>query len=143
VQRLRDTQAILHLWKVTSHIGVYGNETVDYVAVQVAKENQEPTTSTGNLQSNARETYFWPYTLEEILTKTETRREHTPIANLAETLKGKAIQDCALASANTTSVYCSAWATQAKDIHRTGPALPRLLKRCTTWHIGTWKKYGT
>ena len=84
----------------------------DHAAVQVAKENQEPTTSTGNLQSNARETYFWPYTLEEIVTKTE----HTPIANLAETLKSKAIQDCAQGSANTTSVYYSAWATQAKDI---------------------------
>jgi hypothetical protein len=32
----------------------------DHMAVQVAKEKQEPTTSTGNLQSNARATYFWP-----------------------------------------------------------------------------------
>jgi ribonuclease HI len=118
VQRLRDSKATLHLWKVTSHIGVYGNEMADHMAVQVAQERQEPTTTSGNLQSNARETYFWPYTIEEIVTKTETRREHTPIANLAETLKSKAIQDCGLGSANTTSVYYSAWANQAKDIHQ-------------------------
>jgi hypothetical protein len=56
---------LLHLWKVTSHIGVYGNEMADHLAVQVAQERQEPTTTSGNLQSNARETYFWPYTIEE------------------------------------------------------------------------------
>mgnify|MGYP001807844982 FL=1 len=38
VQRLRDSQATLHLWKVTSHIGVYGKEMADHMAVQVAKK---------------------------------------------------------------------------------------------------------
>jgi hypothetical protein len=116
VKRLNTSQATLHLWKVTSHIGIYGNEMADHMAVEVATERQSPTTDT-KMQSNARETYFWPYSIEEIITKTETRREHTPIANLAETLKSAAKRNCALGSANTTGVYFKAWADQDKQIH--------------------------
>ena len=87
----------------------------DYMAVEVATERQAPTTI-DQVQSNARATYYWPHSIEEIATQTGTRREHTPLANLAETLKTTAKLNCALGGANTDGVYFKAWEDQDRHI---------------------------
>jgi hypothetical protein len=51
VHKLRTSQATLHLWKVTSHTGIYGNDMADYMAVEVATQRQAPNT-TGTLSLN-------------------------------------------------------------------------------------------
>lgn len=81
VHRLHSSQATLHLRKVTSHTGVYGNDMADYMAVEVATERQKPTVD-DTVQSNDRENHFWPYSIEEYDMDTGPRREHIPLANL-------------------------------------------------------------
>jgi hypothetical protein len=115
VHKLRTSQATLHLWKVTSHTGIYGNDMADDMAVEVATERQAPTT-TDQVQSNARATYYWPHSIEDIATQTGTRRESTPLANLAETLKTTAKRNCAPGGANTDGVYFKAWEDQDRHI---------------------------
>lgn len=118
VHRLHESEASLHLWKVTSHAGIYGNEMADYMAVGVATQQQEPMVVEAELQSISRHTCFWPWSIEEVVTTNATTREHTPIAiaNLAETLKTVAKRDCTLGEAKTSSVYYQAWAQQDRHI---------------------------
>jgi ribonuclease HI len=114
---VRNMDRPVHIWKVKSHIGIFGNEVADQLAVCTSKgqpyrasqgdshETHEMTTA-----SNQRESMAWPYLQKEAPATVSTSAQgHTPLPNMGETLKSRVIQRKHLGSSNTESVYYKAW----------------------------------
>jgi len=125
----------IHLWKVKSHIGIVGNEWADEVAVAVATGEELPEHAqheTFDMDSNNRRHMFWPYIPPppqpqpnpakphqsmQTANAQQARPIHTPLANLAETLKDRSHNLHKLGQSNVNTTYFAGWQRMSDQIN--------------------------
>jgi ribonuclease HI len=111
---VESSTAVIHVWKVKSHIGIVGNELADAAAVAVASGEQTDCW-TYDEPSNNRSELHWPYQVEEVVDTSNaagnavTRTQFRPVADLMDALRQVVHAVKKLGKSNLDGIYASSW----------------------------------
>jgi hypothetical protein len=114
VKVVENSTAVIHVWKVKSHIGVVGNELADAAAVAVAS-GEHTDCWTYDEPSNNRAELHWQYQVEEgVDTRNAagnavTCTQYRPVADLMDVLRQVVHDVKKLGKSNLDGIYASSW----------------------------------